>query len=67
MTESKVMLTTIDNPFDPIEDFSSWRQFDEEKGYYSLAYLARIAKLSDDMSQKEGSVKLHPLLHRAGL
>ena len=53
MTESKVMLTTIDNPFDPIEYFSSWRQFDEEKGYYSLAYLARIAKLSDDMSQKE--------------
>lgn len=53
MTESKVALTTIDNPFDPIDDFTSWRRFDEEKGYYSNNYLARIVNLSDDMSQKE--------------
>ena len=53
MTESKVMLTTIDNPFDPINDFTSWRRFDEEKGYYTCSKLARIAKLTDDMSQKE--------------
>ncbi len=53
MTESKVALTTIDNPFDPIDDFTSWRQFDEEKGYYTNNYLARIAKLRDDMSLKE--------------
>lgn len=53
MTESKVMLTTIDNPFDPIDDFTSWRRYDEEKGYNTCCYLARIANLSDDMSQKE--------------
>lgn len=53
MTESKVMLTTIDNPFDPINDFTSWRRFDEEKGYYTCSKLARIANLRDDMSQKE--------------
>lgn len=53
LTESKVMLTTIDNPFDPIDDFTSWRRFDEEKGYNTCGYLARIANLSDDMTQKE--------------
>lgn len=53
LTESKVMLTTIDNPFDPFDDFTSWRRFDEEKGYNSCGYLARIAKITDDMSQKE--------------
>lgn len=53
MTETKVMLTTLDNPFDPIDDFTSWRRFDEEKGYYTCSYLARVAKLRDDMSQKE--------------
>lgn len=47
------MLTTIDNPFDPFEQFTSWLLFDNEKGYNSCGYLARIAKLSDDMSQKE--------------
>lgn len=47
------MLTTIDNPFDPFEQFASWFAFDVEKGYYSCSYLARIASISEEMSQKE--------------
>ena len=47
------MLTTFDNPFDPFEQFTSWFMFDVEKGYNSCAYLARIAKLTDDMSDQE--------------
>lgn len=50
---NECMLTTIDNPFDPFEQFRSWFLFDVEKGYYSCSRLARIAKLSDDMSQDE--------------
>ena len=46
-------LTTIDNPFNPFEQFTSWLLFDSEKGYNSCAYLARIAKISDDMSEQE--------------
>lgn len=51
--DSECMITTIDNPFDPFTQFDSWFQFDIEKGYYSCSKLARIAKLSDDMSEKE--------------
>lgn len=58
MTESKVMLTTIDNPFDPIDDFTSWRRYDEEKGYNCCGYIARIAQLTEDMSQKEEDVEI---------
>ena len=47
------MLTTVDNPFNPFEQFESWFLFDVEKGYNSCSYLARIAKLSDDLSQNE--------------
>ena len=47
------MLTTIDNPFDPFEQFDSWQMFDIEKGYNTLSRLARIVKLSDDFSQQE--------------
>ena len=47
------MLTTFDNPFDPFEQFTSWFMFDVEKGYNSCGYLARIAKLADDMSDQE--------------
>ena len=46
-------LTTFDNPFDPFEQFTSWFLFDVEKGYNTVSYLARIAQLSDDMTQKE--------------
>ena len=47
------MLSTIDNPFNPFEDYSSWLMFDKEKGYDSAERLMRIAKLTDDKTQKE--------------
>lgn len=51
--ENEFMLTTIDNPFDPFEQFNSWYLFDVEKGYNSCSYLGRIVNISDDMSQPE--------------
>nr|DAO53495.1 MAG TPA: hypothetical protein [Caudoviricetes sp.] len=47
------MLTTIDNPFDPFNDYDNWLRYDEEKGYNTCGYLARIAKVTDNMSLKE--------------
>ena len=47
------MLTTFDNPFDPFEQFTDWFMFDVEKGYNTCSYLARIAKLTEDMSDQE--------------
>lgn len=49
----ETMLTTIDNPFDPFEQFTSWFLFDVEKGYNSCGRLMRIANVSEDMSTKE--------------
>ena len=48
----KCMLTTIDNPFDPFEQFTSWLLFDEEKGYHSCPYLGTIARTSKRMTWK---------------
>lgn len=47
------MLTTVDNPFDPFEQFDQWFLFDNEKGYNTCGRLARIANFTDDMTQKE--------------
>ena len=47
------MLTTIDNPFNPFEDFRSWFNFDNEKGYNCCSRLDRIAVIEDDMTEKE--------------
>ena len=58
MMENEFVLTTIDNPFDPFEDFTSWFLFDVEKGYNSCSYLARIAKISDDMTEQEVNAEI---------
>ncbi len=46
-------LTTFDNPYDPFEQFSDWFLFDVEKGYNTCAYLARIARTSDQFTDEE--------------
>ena len=47
------MLTTFDNPYNPFDDFTLWLMYDKEQGYDTCERLARIAKLTDDMSQDE--------------
>ena len=54
----QVMLTTIDNPFDPFEQFDSWFLFDVEKGYNSCSYLGRIAKTSEQLSDEENNEEI---------
>lgn len=46
-------LTTIDNPFDPVDDFDNWYNYDVAKGYNSCAYLARIASTSSNFTDAE--------------
>lgn len=55
---SKCYLTTIDNPFDPEKQFDSWYLFDEEKGYCSCDYLARIARTSNQFSDEENEEEI---------
>ena len=45
------MLTTIDNPFDPFDQFDEWYAFDTQKGYYSCDYVARLAYTSPELSE----------------
>lgn len=47
------MLTTIDNPFDPFEDFASWFVYDSQKGYNSCGLLSIVAQTSDVYSPDE--------------
>lgn len=47
------MLTTIDNPFHPLKEYDNWLRYDEDHGYYTLNYLARIAGTSIYLSEAE--------------
>ncbi|WP_288887054.1 hypothetical protein [uncultured Eubacterium sp.] len=55
--KERVHITTIDNPFNPFEDFASWYDFDMEKGYCSCQRVARLANITDDMSEVEKDVE----------
>ena len=52
------MLTTIDNPYNPFDDFASWFSFDTEKGYNSCSLLMRIAQVSDEMTDVEENMEI---------
>ena len=56
--QSRCMLTTFDNPYNPFEQFASWFLFDVEKGYDSCAYLGRIARTSDQLSEEENDLEV---------
>ena len=51
----RCMLTTIDNPYDPFDQFDSWFLYDVEKGYNSCDYLGRTAMTSEALSDEENN------------
>lgn len=52
---NSVAITTIDNPYNPFEDFIKWYMFDITKGYNTCSYLSRIMDL---MNLDEENVEL---------
>lgn len=55
---ANVMLTTVNNPYNPFKHFDEWRAYDEmlamqENRPTCCGYLARVADYSPDLSDKE--------------
>ena len=64
MTKRRVNITTIDNPFDPFDDFYNWFDYDVEKGYYTCQLLARFAKTNDLMTDQEEEEAIEEAIDR---
>lgn len=55
---NKCMLTTVNNPYNPFNDFDNWYLFDITHGYNTCAYLARIANISEQFSDDENDAEV---------
>jgi len=70
MSDEEYMLTTVDNPYNPFNQFDEWYEFDVLKGYNTCAYLARIANtsysLSEDLNNKEIDMAIDEIIKYNG-
>ena len=48
-----VMLSTIDNPYNPFTDYDLWLAYDIRKGYDTQGYLARMTVTSPNLSETD--------------
>lgn len=46
-------ITTVDNPYDPFDQFSSWFTYDVLAGHNTCDRLARVAYVTDLLSESE--------------
>lgn len=69
----EVMLTTVDNPFNPFTDFDAWYNFDVRNHYDCCGLIDRFTKVDNKMNEieiKEATIDamnriidLHPQLY----
>lgn len=50
---TKHMLTTIDNPFSPFDQFDQWLAYDHQLGHYSSELLGRVVVYTDELSEAD--------------
>lgn len=48
-----VMLTTVDNPFNPFTQYDEWYAYDTRLGHHSTALLSRVAIVSNNTSEAD--------------
>lgn len=53
-----VFITTYDNPYDYFKQFDQWLNFDRQKGYFTLEYVGRLAKLAPDLSEEQERIEM---------
>lgn len=47
------MLTTLDNPWNPWTHWDDWYAYDEQAGYHTNSFLARVVITSDELSEAD--------------
>lgn len=57
-------LSTVDNPFNPFENFRDWWNYDTEHNYDCCAILSRLVVDSNDMLDSEKQILIEAAINR---
>ncbi len=58
MPEYDSFVTTIDNPYDYFTQFDEWYAYDEQHGYGTCEFVARLCRDSDGYSDEDNDLEL---------
>ena len=59
-----VYLTTLDNPYSPVDEFVEWFKFDELHGYHTTGYIAALAHTHEGMGEEAESREIEFAIDR---
>lgn len=59
LNEQAVMLTTVDNPWNPFTHFDEWYAHDISHGHHTCSLLARFARTSNDLSDADNRIAMN--------
>lgn len=62
MPKHEVFVTTSDNPYDYFTQFEDWFAFDEQKGYCTCEFVARLANTSDVLTDEENDEEIEKVV-----
>ena len=51
MDDEELMLSTVDNPYNPFTEWDEWLAYDTFAGHHTCEYLARVSVNSTDLSE----------------
>ena len=60
--EEEYMLSTIDNPYSPFDEFDKWFKFDVVHGYNSCSLLARLTYTTEELSDNLNELEIQRVL-----
>lgn len=58
------VLTTKDNPFNPKLDYDKWKEWDEENGYNTESYVARLLDMEGVDFEVDDDLLLNALIDK---
>lgn len=59
-----MILSTSDNPYNPFGQFDEWYAYDEDHGYHTSAYVARLTFYGEALSDDEIQIAINDAVRK---